>query len=57
MTKNAGVYYKKISTKDGVDFLIILVQFLLDKKSKIMGIYTPPLTVNSLKDDILYGLK
>ena len=58
VTKNAGVYYKKISTEDGVDFFDHTgAIFLLDKNSKIMGIYTPPLIVDSLKDDILYGLK
>lgn len=58
VTKNAGVYYKKISTEDGVDFYDHTgAIFLLDKNSKIMGIYTPPLIVDSLKDDILYGLK
>tara|TARA_Y100000996_G_C22451915_1_gene614225 strand:- start:416 stop:1006 length:591 start_codon:yes stop_codon:yes gene_type:complete len=58
VTKNAGVYYKKISTEDGVDFFDHTgAIFLLDKNSKIMGIYTPPLIIDSLKDDILYGLK
>ena len=58
VTKNAGVYYKKISTEDGVDFYDHTgALFLLDKNSKIMGLYTPPISIDSLKEDILYGLK
>ena len=58
ITKRVGVYYKKISTQDGVNFFDHTgAIFVINKSSKIIGLYTPPITIDLMKEDILYGLR
>ena len=54
LAKRVGVYYKKISNDGSIDFYDHTgAIFITDKKSKLIGIYTPPIDINNILEDII----
>ena len=58
LTKRVGVYYKKISSDGNIDFYDHTgAIFLINKQAKLIGLYTPPILIKEIKEDIVKGLK
>jgi len=54
LSKRVGVYYKKISNEGSIDFYDHTgAIFLTDKESKLIGIYTPPIDINNILEDVI----
>ena len=58
LTKRVGVYYKKVSFDGNIDFYDHTgAIFLINKKAKLIGLYTPPILIKEMKEDIIKGFK
>tara|TARA_B100000902_G_scaffold397661_1_gene462144 strand:- start:1047 stop:1640 length:594 start_codon:yes stop_codon:yes gene_type:complete len=58
LTKRVGVYYKKVSSDGNIDFYDHTgAIFLINKKAKLIGLYTPPILIKEMKEDIIKGFK
>ena len=58
LTKRIGVYYKKVSSDGSIDFYDHTgAIFLINKQAKLIGLYTPPILIKEMKEDIIKGLK
>ena len=54
LTKRVGVYYKEISTNDNVKFFDhTSAIFVINKESNLIGLYTPPVEINNIYEDIV----
>ena len=53
LTKSVGVYFKKVSSTDDIDFYDHTgTVFIVGKDSRLMGIYSPPFNEKNIKNDI-----
>ena len=53
LTKSVGVYFKKVSSTDDIDFYDHTgAVFIVGKDSRLMGIYSPPFNEKNIKNDI-----
>ena len=58
LTKRVGVYYKKVSSDGNIDFYDHTgAIFLINKKAKLIGLYTPPILIKEMKEDVIKGFK
>ena len=54
LTKRIGVYYKEISTDNDIKFFDhTSAVFVINKESKLIGLYTPPIKINYIYEDII----
>jgi len=54
LTKRVGVYYKEISTDNNIKFFDhTSAIFVINEESKLIGIYTPPIGINDIYEDII----
>ena len=54
LTKRVGVYYKEISTNDDIKFFDhTSAIFVINKESKLIGLYTPPVEISNIYEDII----
>ena len=54
LTKRVGVYYKEISTDNNIKFFDhTSAIFVINEESKLIGIYTPPIGINNIYEDII----
>ena len=54
LTKRVGVYYKEISTDNDIKFFDhTSAIFVINEESKLIGIYTPPIEINDIYEDIV----
>ena len=54
LAKRVGVYYKEISTNDDIKFFDhTSAIFVINKESKLIGLYTPPVEISNIYEDII----
>ena len=54
LTKRVGVYYKEIPANNDVKFFDhTSAIFVINKESNLIGLYTPPVEINNIYDDIV----